>query len=81
MSKLVMRVKTISRWILATIIDLVRRLSGRFKGHQQSANSVESSGRPNIFSTPDWQNYDYQHDMATDPELQPLSPVGREHLE
>ncbi|MCJ8180184.1 hypothetical protein [Lactiplantibacillus pentosus] len=81
MSKLLMWAKALSRWILTTIIAFVQRLTGRFKRHLEPANTVEPSSRPNIFSDPDWQNYDYQHDMATDPELQPLSPVGREHLE
>lgn len=32
----------------------------------------------NIFSTPDWMNYDYQKDIEKDPNLQPVKPVGRE---
>lgn len=32
----------------------------------------------NIFSTSDWQNYDYQNDIKNDPTLQTVKPVGRE---
>ncbi|WP_255409180.1 MULTISPECIES: hypothetical protein [Lactobacillus] len=34
--------------------------------------------KKNIFATDDWKNYDYQKDIAEDPELQPVKPVGRE---
>ncbi|QNQ82254.1 hypothetical protein FP435_03845 [Lactobacillus sp. PV037] len=32
----------------------------------------------NIFSTPEWKNYDYQHDVKKDPLLQEVKPVGKE---
>lgn len=35
----------------------------------------------NIFSTPEWKNYDYQKDIREDPELQEVKPVGREIID
>lgn len=32
----------------------------------------------NIFATAEWQDYDYQKDVAEDPALQPVKSVGRE---
>lgn len=37
--------------------------------------------RKNIFATNDWKNYDYQKDIATDPELQAVKSVGREVID
>lgn len=37
--------------------------------------------RANIFATADWENYDYQKDIAEDPELQAVKPVGREVID
>lgn len=37
--------------------------------------------RKNIFSTKDWQEYDYQKDIANDPDLRPVKPVGREVID
>lgn len=39
------------------------------------------SKHKNVFATSDWQNYDYQKDMANDPALQPVKPVGREVID
>ncbi|QNQ82937.1 hypothetical protein FP435_00085 (plasmid) [Lactobacillus sp. PV037] len=35
----------------------------------------------NIFSTPEWKNYDYQSDIKNDPALQEVKPVGKEIIE
>lgn len=35
----------------------------------------------NIFATDDWQNYDYQKDIANDPTLQSVKHVGREVID
>lgn len=35
----------------------------------------------NIFSSPDWKNYDYQKDLQNDPEVSESYPVGKEKLE
>jgi len=37
--------------------------------------------RQNIFSTNDWQDYDYQKDFWNDAELGPENLVGKERLE
>lgn len=35
----------------------------------------------NIFTSKDWQEYDYQKDIANDPALQEVKPVGREDID
>ncbi|QNQ81109.1 hypothetical protein [Lactobacillus sp. PV034] len=37
--------------------------------------------RKNIFATTDWKNYDYQRDIANDPELQSVKSVGHEVID
>lgn len=35
----------------------------------------------NIFSTPEWQNYDYQKDIENDTALQEVKAVGKEIID
>lgn len=35
----------------------------------------------NIFSTPEWANYDYQRDIENDSELQEVRPIGKEIID
>lgn len=37
--------------------------------------------RKNIFATDEWKDYDYQKDIAEDPKLQAVKPVGREVID
>lgn len=35
----------------------------------------------NVFSTPEWKNYDYQKDIEEDIALQEVKPVGKEIID
>lgn len=37
--------------------------------------------KKNVFSTKDWEDYDYQKDVEKDVTLQPVKPVGREVID
>lgn len=66
-----------------TVPKSIMTISNRYKVKNVNQDIVFSpvTKHVNIFSTPEWKNYDYQRDMQTDLELQELKPVGKEIIE
>ena len=82
MSKLVTLRKSGNSLILTAPSELKDQVGRQYSVDKRSDGSIvyRPSAKTNIFDNPDWLKYDYQKDLTTDPELQPLDPVGKERL-
>ncbi|MFC6202945.1 hypothetical protein ACFP1L_13815 [Lactiplantibacillus nangangensis] len=80
MSKIVSLRKAGNSRVFTAPVDLAASLGTKFEMELLADGSViyRPVTRQNIFSTPEWQNYDFQKDLHEDSDLQPLQPVGKE---
>jgi len=69
--------------ILRRIGEAVKRstfsINAKYKVTQLVDESVlYQSKKKNIFNSLEWQNYDYKNELAHNPELMEVMPIGRE---
>ncbi|OFA12221.1 hypothetical protein [Lentilactobacillus sunkii] len=83
MRKVVTLRKSGNSLVLTVPVDLDASLGTKYDVETRSDGSILYTpiGHKNIFDDPDWQHYDYQHDLESDPQLQPLDLIGKEGVE
>ncbi|MFC6295864.1 hypothetical protein ACFQH1_11690 [Lactiplantibacillus daoliensis] len=83
MTKIVSLRKAGNSRVFTAPVDLEAALGTKFEMAVLADGAViyRPVTHQNLFSTPEWQNYDFQKDMRENDELQPLKPVGKEWLD
>lgn len=82
MSKVVTLRKSGNSLIFTAPSDMQNEIGTKYEMKKGSNGSViyEPITHKNIFSDPEWQNYNYQEAMDNDPELSVPKPMGKENI-
>ena len=83
MSKIVTLRKSGNSLIFTAPADLEDKLGTKYQVIKGNNGVIiyEPIHHKNIFSEPEWKNYDYQNDLENDPELNIPTTDGKENIE